>query len=140
VEAAVAGKTRSYAVGGAEALEALLSGRWEVGTEVYSTDGLRTGDNIFVVESGIPDFWFEATTDTSRAESITLTVGGTERTLTLLVYGYDNGGFPVGILHVIEGEKTKIDLSEIEGRLGDVDAALDAILALQAELIGGEGA
>lgn len=63
--------------------------------EIYITD-LKTGDNLLVVEDKVPDFWFEKTTDISKAESYPY--DGEEHSLA----AYDYTGNPVGVMHVLE--------------------------------------
>lgn len=151
LETAVSGKARSYVLEDWEDLKDLLTGRVEIGTNPYYADDLLTGDNILIVQKDVPDFWFEATTDTDRpVDTYTYTdEDGNEQTVYLRVLGYDNGGTQVGILHILESDYTVIEgyakaastaAEEAKAALGDVgdlDAALDKIIELQESLIGG---
>lgn len=159
METAIAGRARSYVLDGREDLLELLTGRWETGETSYFADELITGDNLLIVQRDVPDFWFEATTDPSRTpETYTYTdAAGNGQTVELRVCGYDNGGATVGLLHVLESDYTVIEgysraasqsardaethaerAQRALGETGDLSAALDAILALQEKLIGGE--
>lgn len=136
----VDGLTNSYVADDVNAIQGFLdNGYWEIAGVTYYAVKMKTGDSIFVVDSGCPDFWFEKTSDMGRTpEEITIALDD-ESTVTLTLRVYFNGNL-VGLLHVIEGEKTKIDFSWVEEQIGDIDTALDAILDMQERLIGGEGA
>ena len=122
---AVAGKARGFVLEGWQALTDALSGRWEHGGTVYYTDGLCTGDCLYLVDTELPDFWFEETDDGTRdAETVTDPESGETLTLRVLDYG---SGLQLGLLHVLESGVP----------LGDLTAALDTILAIQDTLIGG---
>lgn len=130
LEAQISGRTTSYVIAGRSTLVDLLSGQWEMGSETYYDDYLRTGDTILCIDTDLPDFWFERTTDTSRVpETFVYTdESGNERTITLRVLGYDNGGKQVGLLHILESNAVNF---------GDLEAVLEAIIAYQEQLIGG---
>ena len=127
----IEGKSRTFVIADINTLNELLSGRWEMGSETYDDDYLRTGDTILCIDTDLPDFWFERTTDTSRVpETFVYTdESGNERTITLRVLGYDNGGTQVGLLHILESNAVNF---------GDLEAVLDSIIAYQEQLIGGD--
>lgn len=127
----IEGKSRTFVIADINTLNELLSGRWEMGSETYYDDYLRTGDTILCIDTDLPDFWFERTTDTSRVpETFVYTdESGNERTITLRVRGYDNGGTQVGLLHILESNAVNF---------GDLEAVLDSIIAYQEQLIGGD--
>jgi hypothetical protein len=127
LEAQIAGKTRSYVVDNASTLNELLSGVWYFAGGQYYTDDFETGDNIYVVDNAIPDFWFEKTEDFSRVE--TITIDGEEVELVVYAYGDSGGGPAIGILHILESDNVN---------LGDLDRVLDSIIAYQEQLIGGD--
>lgn len=127
LEAQIAGKTRSYVVDNASTLKELLTGVWYFAGGQYYTDDFETGDNIYVVDNAIPDFWFEKTEDFSRAE--TITIDGEEVELVVYAYGDSGGGPEIGILHILESDNVN---------LGDLDRVLDSIIAYQEQLIGGD--
>lgn len=106
----VLGNARSYVIEGLEALSSLLAGRWTVGETSYSADALVTGDNILLLQKNVPDFWFEATSDTSReAETYTYTdAEGNERTYVLRVWS-QVGTSQAGLLHILESDYTVIE-------------------------------
>lgn len=168
----LSGNARSYVLTSFASLAELLSGRWETGEESYETEHLLTGDNLLIVEHGVPDFWFEATADTSRAaETYTYTPEGEEAATEyeLRVMGYASGT-QVGLLHILESDYTVIEgysksasasatdarasaeaakesadaliprydafVLEVRDAMTGMDAALDAILEIQKELIG----
>lgn len=127
----IEGKSRTFVIADINTLNDLLSGRWEMGSETYYDDYLRTGDTILCIDTDLPDFWFERTTDTSRVpETFVYTdESGNERTITLRVLGYDNGGTQVGLLHILESNAVNF---------GDLEAVLDRIIELQEDIIGGD--
>ena len=127
----IEGKSRTFVIADINTLNELLSGRWEMGSETYDDDYLRTGDTILCIDTDLPDFWFERTTDTSRVpETFVYTdESGNERTITLRVLGYYNGGTQVGLLHILESNAVNF---------GDLEAVLDSIIAYQEQLIGGD--
>ena len=129
LEAQIAGKTRSYVINGVSDLK-------------YETDGLstiadklRTGDNVYLLESDVPDFWFEETTDESKAEKLDIVgeFGTVLETIDLVVQETSYPYTVYGVLHKIEAEKPNFDPSII----GDIDEALDSILAIQDAVLGG---
>ena len=63
---------------------------------------LISGDNILITEQGVPDFWFEATNDASKAEKYTY--NGVEYELI----AYEDGEI-VGAMHIAETDYTVIE-------------------------------
>ena len=106
----VSGNARSYVIEGLEALSSLLAGRWTVGETSYSADALVTGDNILLLQKNVPDFWFEATTDTSRkAQTYTyIDAEGNETVYVLRVWS-QVGASQAGLLHILESDYTVIE-------------------------------
>lgn len=152
----LSGNARSYVLEDLAMLSYALTGTWVFGDKSFYSDALITGDNLLIVQKDAPDFWFEKTDDVSReADSYTYTdAEGVSLTLELRVF--DTDGVQVGLLHILESDYTVIEghskaasASAAEAResadavraslgdVGDLDAALDAILDLQASLIGG---
>lgn len=108
----------------------------------------KTGDNLFIVQLDVPDLWISGM------------AGGDEATYTYTTdeqfiadiraatsqYGNYSGepGLVVGKYRVCQLETQKVDLSnvvtktEYEADMGDIDAALTAILEIQNSLISGE--
>lgn len=68
---------------------------------VYVSD-LKTGDNIIIVEKGVPDFWFEKNHAISAFD--TYTYNGTEHTLSATA-----GGITIGGAHILETDYTVIE-------------------------------
>ena len=126
---AVDGLTNSYVADDVNAIQGFLdNGYWEIAGVTYYAERMQTGDNIFVVDSGCPDFWFEKTSDMGRIpEKITITLDD-ESTVTLTLRVYFNGNL-VGLLHILESDNVN---------LGDLDRVLDSIIAYQNQLIGGD--
>lgn len=158
LETGLSGKARSYVLEDLTMLSYALTGAWTFGDKSFYADALITGDNLLIVQKDVPDFWFEATTDETRTpdEYVYTDEFGVEQRIVLRVLGYDNGGAMVGLLHILESDYTVIEgyskaasasaeearesadaVRAALGDVGDLDAALDAILDLQASLIGG---
>ena len=68
---------------------------------VYVSD-LKTGDNIIIVEKGVPDFWFEKNHAISTFD--TYTYNGTVHTLSATA-----GGTTIGGAHILETDYTVIE-------------------------------
>jgi actin-related protein len=68
---------------------------------VYVSD-LKIGDNIIIVEKGVPDFWFEKNHAISTFD--TYTYNGTEHTLSATA-----GGNTIGGAHILETDYTVIE-------------------------------
>ena len=158
---AVSGKARSYVFETLNELATAING-----TGAFDCSAFRTGDNMLIIQKDVPDFWFEATgEDDPREPTYTYEDAEGNRTeYSLIVYNYDdNNTKRVGLLHILESDYTVIEgyskaasrsaqeaaesaaearenanlVYEAVGDVGDIEAALDAILAMQAKLIGG---
>lgn len=97
LEAQVYGKSKNFVCDSFEEFVAFCN----------ATDStLTTSDNILIIENGVPDFWFEATTDEDRLASAgTYTYNGVEYPLV----GLGEDGNPVGVFHVLEIDYTLIE-------------------------------
>lgn len=121
LEAQIAGITTSYVIQGIPELENNLS---DIGAN------LKTGDKIFSIDKNIPDLWFESKNNTDGAETFVYKdEEGNERTIDLIVMETSSPYTVYGILHVIESNAVNF---------GDLEAVLDAIIAYQEALIGGD--
>lgn len=132
-------------------------------TEGADVSDMITGSNILIAETDVPDFWFEKTTDDSRADSYTPT--GSETAIKLVVYV---NSVVVGVCHILETDYTVIeghtisaqksaneakksaddakqtatdlkgDFEEyVQSLLDTIEGELDGIIAIQEGLIGG---
>lgn len=113
------GNSRSYVVPDFITLADILTmGRWDIGTDTYYTQNLITGDNLLIIEKNVPDFWFEATRDTSREADVYTHIVTDEEgneiatDYELRVFSYPDGGeesVQVGLLHILESDYTVIE-------------------------------
>lgn len=79
---------------------------------------LTTSDNILIIENGVPDFWFEATTDEDRLASAgTYTYNGVEYPLV----GLGEDGNPVGVFHILESDFTEVKAQMEQDLAGKID-------------------
>ena len=70
--------------------------------EVFTKD-LKTGDNILIVEKGVPDFWFERTNDFDSFDEYTY--GDATYHLVAVYYGEQ----PFGKMHILESDYELIE-------------------------------
>ena len=83
---------------------------------------LNTGDQVIVKEEGIPTFWFEKGADVESD-----------------LYWYIDSNYPLGVCESMGNNYLGTFHPSNESRIiGDIDTALDAILAIQETLIGGD--
>ena len=93
----LSGNSRSYVVDDFHAFLDILNFK----SEIFAGQ-LITGDNVLIVEHGVPDFWYEKTEDGSRAEKYTYE--GVEYTLAIEILGKT-----YGVFHVLESDYTVIE-------------------------------
>lgn len=98
------------------------------GAELYSifVSDLKTGDNIIIKETGVPDFWFEKNSSLSSFDKYTY--NGKEYTLSA-----KKNGATVGGSHILETDYTVIEGYALSASGFAVDAANSAARALQSE-------
>ena len=96
--------------------------------ELYSifVSDLKTGDNIIIKETGVPDFWFEKNSSLSSFDKYTY--NGKEYTLSA-----KKNGATVGGSHILETDYTVIEGYALSASGFAVDAANSAARALQSE-------
>ena len=104
LRAQVDGLARSIVLGSFDLFLRFMRSKWgfTVNGESGYVGDLKTGDNILLVEHGVPDFWFEAKTDPNGAE--TYEYEGEKH--ALICYGTD--GAIVGLMHIAETDYTVI--------------------------------
>lgn len=112
-------------------------------TEVMNVHELQTGDQVIIKAGDTPPFWFEKKTTVADNEKW-YTYNGVGH--SLIVYEC-MGQDILGVFHPVESVGGGGDIpasnyytkGEIDEQLGDVEAALDHIIAIQEILIGGAG-
>lgn len=92
---------------------------------IYISD-LKTGDNIIIVEKGVPDFWFEK--NSALTEFDTFPYNGTEHTLSAMVNGAVIGG-----AHILETDYTVIEGYSTSAAASAKNAGDSALEAQEAE-------
>ena len=93
--------------------------------KVYISD-LKTGDNIIIVETGVPDFWFEKNSALSSFD--TYTHNDTKYTLSATA-----GGATIGCAHILETDYTVIEGYSTSASASAKEAADSALEAKEAE-------
>lgn len=88
---------------------------------VYISD-IKTGDNIIIVETGVPDFWFEKNTALSSFE--TYTYNNTEYILSA-----KSSGVTIGGAHILETDYTVIEGYAMSASASAQDAKQSATAA-----------
>lgn len=93
--------------------------------KVYVSD-LKTGDNILIVEDGVPDFWFEKNSALSEFE--TYTYNDTEYSLSATATGVTIGG-----AHILETDYTVIEGYSVSASASAQAASVSALEAKEAK-------